>query len=109
MKTLILLILLILMSSCNDSQTNRYKSKKNAIKDGAIQRGWIPEIIPNSSFNIVETHDLDSNDVDGSLEYKEIDEERLIKVLSKAMRWKTFKFTLDKKRNLLHFKIKSNK
>ena len=102
MKTTLLLI--ILLYSCSETQTNRYESKEDVIKDGAIERGWIPEIIPNSSFNIIETHNLDTNQIEGSLEYKEIDEPYLEKKLTDMMILEDFKFTIDTNKNYMQFK-----
>lgn len=40
-----------------------YPSLKAAVDDGAVVRGWIPEWLPASTFDIREIHDLDSNHV----------------------------------------------
>jgi hypothetical protein len=106
MKIILLLIIVTLLYSCKETQTNRYKSKEYVIKDGAIRRGWIPEIIPESSFNIIETHNLDTNTIKGSLQYKEIDEPYLINKLKNKMVLKNFKFTIDINKNHLKFKNK---
>ena len=107
MKKIQFSLILALLCSCGETQTNRYSSREEVIKDGAIQRGWIPEIIPNSSFNIVETHNIENNHIDGSLEYKETDEAYLEKTLPDTMIWEHFKFTIDTKKNYLYFKNKN--
>ena len=33
------------------------------MNDGAIDRGWIPDFVPTSAFNIFEKHDLDTNEM----------------------------------------------
>lgn len=38
-----------------------YATYEEAEKDGATQRGWIPNFVPKSAFQIWETHDLDTN------------------------------------------------
>jgi hypothetical protein len=38
-----------------------YPTLADAIKDGAIERGWIPPILPPSSRKITEQHDIDTN------------------------------------------------
>lgn len=52
-------------SGCDDSEymTNYYRSYADAVSDGAIQRGWIPELVPASAFEISEQHDLDTNEI----------------------------------------------
>ena len=55
----------------NDTQTNHYSSLHSIKAEKAIQRGWIPSIIPDSAYNIQETHNLDSNRFYGSFYYKE--------------------------------------
>jgi len=39
-----------------------YSSMPEALADGAVPRGWIPEWIPSSAREIKEIHDLDTNE-----------------------------------------------
>lgn len=42
---------------------NYYKTLQAAERDGAVERGWIPPILPASSKEIYERHDIDTNEV----------------------------------------------
>ncbi len=44
-----------------ESPTSHYDTWPQLMKDGATSRGWIASFLPNSSTNISERHDLDSN------------------------------------------------
>jgi hypothetical protein len=62
--SLILLILLpIMVLSCNEAKDIFYNNIYEAKHDGAIERGWIPPILPDSSVEIWERHLIDSNRV----------------------------------------------
>lgn len=39
----------------------RYATYEAAVESGALVRGWLPERLPDSSYDIVERHDLDTN------------------------------------------------
>src|SRR5207249_3284200 len=45
--------------SCNsDLKESAYQSLADARRDGSIDRGWIPDILPESTQNIHELHDV---------------------------------------------------
>lgn len=50
------------VSACDELQESYYDSRAAVVRDGAIQRGWIPDFLPESAANIREFHDLDSNE-----------------------------------------------
>jgi len=52
-----------LMSACSERFTGYYPKYEDAVKDGAVKRGWIPEILPATATEIYEQHDLDTNNV----------------------------------------------
>ena len=56
-----------------DVKITKYTNMQEVKEDQAIQRGWIPTIIPDSAYDISETHDLDKNILFGSFEYQEQD------------------------------------
>lgn len=58
-----LLISFIFISACSETQDTFYTNIDAAKKAGAIERGWIPSIIPESSKEIYERHNLDNNRV----------------------------------------------
>ncbi len=110
---LILIISYVLTKIYSDIQTNTYKDKKAVLNDNAIQRGWIPQILPDSAFQIIETHNLDTNKVNGSFQYREKDENTFMNKLENLngqYTWEEFQFTIDKTNNKVEFKdVKKSK
>lgn len=53
----------ILLSSCSDTYKEHYQNRGEAVKDGAMKRGWLPNWLPKASTNIDEKHNLDTNAV----------------------------------------------
>ena len=58
-----LLFSILILLGCSETQDAFYKNIDEAKKDNAIERGWIPNIIPASSSEIYERHNLDTNRV----------------------------------------------
>jgi hypothetical protein len=58
-----LAVVLLLGVSCSAAETpeEAYNGYDEALADGAIERGWIPEWLPETAVDIREKHDLDSN------------------------------------------------
>lgn len=56
-------VIALTSTSCGDYErpTAHYPTWQEVVKNGAITRGWIPSFLPNSSTNISERHDLDTN------------------------------------------------
>ena len=109
MKNIIIFLLSFFIIGCSDIQKNHYKNKDEVLNDNAILRGRIPSIIPDSSYKIVEEHNLDTNDLKGSFLYLEKDENDFLKQLSESrqnLRWKDFIFIIDKKNNKVDFRNK---
>jgi len=106
------LIYFLLTHFFSDIQINKYPNLQEVKNDTAIQKGWIPAIIPDSAYNITETHDLDKNTIFGSFYYKEEDEEKFIQHLTDlntsdhTLEWKDFLFKIDKKLNRVKFRNK---
>ena len=51
------------MTSCVDTRLDAsYRTMADAIADGAVTRGWIPEWLPANATDLDEVHDLDSNE-----------------------------------------------
>jgi hypothetical protein len=62
-KFILSILIVICLLACSERQTNHYPKYEDAVKDGAINRGWLPEIVPATAIEIYEQHDLDTNDV----------------------------------------------
>ncbi len=106
MKSILIFLLAIFIIGCSDSQRNHYKNKDAVVKDSAIQRGWIPSIIPDSAYEIEEEHNLDTNILKGSFRYDEKDENNFLNKLTKSnqeLTWKDFVFTIDTENNKIEF------
>ncbi len=56
------IFLLFFIIGCSETQERFYPNMAAAKKDG-VGGGWIPDIIPESSTDIYERHDLDTNKV----------------------------------------------
>ena len=95
-----------------DMQINKYANLEEVKTDTAIQRGFIPAILPNSAYKIVESHDLDTNTIFGTFQYKEKDEETFMQNLTDIhnadlmLEWGNFLFKVDKELNLVKFRNK---
>ena len=59
-------VLLVLFTSCSilDCETSEsyYPTRQAAVDDGAFKRGWIPEYLPQSMYEIHEMHDIENNE-----------------------------------------------
>jgi hypothetical protein len=63
---------------CGETKDSFYPNLDAAKKAGAIERGWIPDIIPESSKEIYERHNLDTNRVWVRFKFDRGDIKRLI-------------------------------
>ena len=109
MKISLIFLITILIIGCSDRQRNNYENKNDIIEDNAIQRWWIPSIIPNSSYEIVEEHNLDTNILKGSFRYDEKDEKNFLNKLTKLdqkLVWKGFVFIVNTENNQVEFSNK---
>ncbi len=57
----IVLLTTALTGGCSDEYESRYSNTAEAVRDGAIARGWIPDILPADALDIREMHDIDTN------------------------------------------------
>ena len=60
---LALALALAVALGCGDSDvvTHSYDTHAEAVRAGAVERGWIPDGLPGGIFEMREAHDLDSN------------------------------------------------
>ena len=93
----------------SDIDVNRYKNIKEVHKDRAIERGWIPAILPESAYDITETHNLDTNRLYGRFHYLQKDEVSLLQYLQSIEEtnntyiWQDFLFRLDTTNNIVQY------
>ena len=81
----LLIVVLTTLRFCNDLERPKsffldYEELKGS---GLIEKGWIPEYLPKSARNIRERHDLDTNHVHVTFEYRPGDTADLEKVCVK--------------------------
>jgi len=62
-KTFIPILLSLFIVACSETIDTSYKNIDEAMKYGAVEKGWIPNILPRSSYEIYERHNLDTNTV----------------------------------------------
>ncbi|MBW8852467.1 MAG: hypothetical protein JF600_16990 [Xanthomonadales bacterium] len=55
--------LVLFAASCERSDFSIYPTYAEAEKDGAIDRGWIPNFVPRSAKRIVERHNMDVDQI----------------------------------------------
>ena len=65
---------LLSIISCSEDQESFYQDKPAVLEAQAIERGWIPDILPDSAKNIYEAHELDMNTGVGEFVFHERDE-----------------------------------
>ena len=97
----------------SDVQINKYEDIEVVKENKAIQNGWVPAILPNSAYEITETHDPAANTLFGSFKYKEQDEAGLMEHLTvkqgkdNTLEWGDFLFRVDKTLNYVKYRNKS--
>ena len=62
----LLLPALVLLSGCSDVVSSEYSTYEKANEERLFDRGWLPDILPESTLNIKVSNDLDSNTSEGS-------------------------------------------
>ena len=58
---LLILAAAVTCSCTNDVLDSSYTNHAQAVADGAIERGWIPDWVPQQSMQLHEVHDVDTN------------------------------------------------
>lgn len=76
---LALLAILALGASACDVATTKYANLDEARKERLFERGWLPEILPTSSTNIVTSNNLDLNSSAGEFRFAPGDGDQLRK------------------------------
>jgi len=54
----------------SERESNNFENYQSVIESGLIQRGWVPEFIPESSYNINEHHTVDDPSIYVELNFK---------------------------------------
>jgi len=68
---LVVVCLMFCASSCSDNVQSNYADKAKAISKGRlVEKGWMPNQIPETSYDIRESHNLDLNTGQGKFLFK---------------------------------------
>lgn len=87
--------------ACSEQVSKYHLKYEDAANDSAVKRGWIPEIVPKTSTEIHEQHDLDTSDVWLRFNVQSLDKGRLSAGFEKADRRRNLKNQIEEP-----FKIK---
>ena len=60
----------LIFTACGDVVTSIDSTKAHAEAEGSIARGWLPEILPNSSISIKTQNNLDLNTSEASFTFR---------------------------------------
>ena len=102
-------VYLLLRSYFPNAEINRYDSFETVQKQKVMEKGWLPRILPLSAYDIVETHDIDTNNIFGKFSYREKDEEDLLTKVKESngiYESEHFLFKIDREKNVVDFRNK---
>jgi len=115
MKIFVALFAVAVLTGCDHVKLS-YTNKKEAAMDRPFAKGWLPEIIPDSSREIVMKNDLDSNLSEGGFRFEPADhdpfvrrmrrESRLDGADGKAYAYKGWVFWIADSRDRCRFRLK---
>ena len=60
-----------------EQQKTSFATYDDLITSGYLEKGWLPPFLPQSSKNIIETHNLDTNIVKAVFDYERSDRQSL--------------------------------
>jgi hypothetical protein len=72
-RNILAALLGILLSGCGEVVTGNYATYQDAVSDDLFRRGWLPDILPQTTINIRTTNNLDINTSSGSFEMPKSD------------------------------------
>jgi hypothetical protein len=78
-RTVLLCLVCVLCQSCREQVESYYPALSDAVNDGAVSRGWIPDVLPDSSKSIHEIHNPSSPRTWCAFEFVPDDSRRLEK------------------------------
>ena len=72
-RAILALLLSIFQSGCGDVVTSNYATYQDAKRNDLFSRGWLPDILPQTTINIRTNNNLDLNTSSGSFEMPKSD------------------------------------
>lgn len=61
---IVAVILAGVLPGCGEYESNKFANYTEASESGIFERGWIPEFIPRSAYDIKEQHRVDDDNID---------------------------------------------
>src|SRR5688572_1093358 len=55
------LVSLALFGGCGENSVKRYATIQDAKKDRLFERGWVPDVLPETAGPLTEVHNIDTN------------------------------------------------
>jgi len=72
-----LIAIILLTVGCSgdivETTTSHYSNYKKAAEDGVVERGWLPRNLPDSAYDIIETHNIDTNELWVKFQFSQTD------------------------------------
>ena len=81
-EALIALTLGISLLSCRETVSTNYASSSEARRAGALEKGWLPNVLPPSAVDIWERHDIDTNETWGAFRFATSDAAGLLSAVA---------------------------
>ena len=98
----------------SDTIINKYPDVAAVKKENAIEKGWVPALLPDSAYDIEKTHDMDTNQLFGRFFYKEQDEAAIVQKLAPfpdmnaTYQWGDYLFRINKEKNEVRYRNKTD-
>jgi hypothetical protein len=84
MRSVFAMLTILALTGCSDVVTSRFADLAEAKLQGAMERGWLPPLLPDSARAIVERNNLDLNTGMGSFAYDLSERPTYLEKLSRA-------------------------
>lgn len=84
MRSVFAILIILVLAGCSDVATSRFSDLEKAKSQGALERGWLPPLLPDSARAIVERNNLDLNTGMGSFAYDLSERPTYLEKLSRA-------------------------
>lgn len=72
----------LLLSGCGEQLDTKFADYRHVRESGYLATGWIPDCLPEGTYNFLERHDLDTNEVWVFFRFREEADEELRNALS---------------------------
>ena len=84
MRSVFTMLTILALTGCGDVVTSRFSDLADAKSRGALERGWLPPLLPDSARAIVERNNLDLNTGMGSFAFDMSERALYMEKLSRA-------------------------